>query len=117
MRRQRRKMNRKNLRRRRVRAKISGTEKMPRFSVHTTLNHIYAQIIDDERGITLCEANDLNMKDKKTKTEKAEKVGQDIAEKAKKANLKKVVFDRGAKLYHGRIKKAADAARKVGLEF
>lgn len=110
-------MNNKDLRKRRIRAKIVGKTKVPRLSVRATLGHIYAQIIDDVNGKTVCAASDLNLKEKVTKIEKAEKVGTEIANAAKKVNIKKVVFDRGAKLYHGRIKAVADAARKNGLEF
>lgn len=100
-----------------VRAKIYGTKEIPRLSVSASLSHIRAQIINDEEGKTLCQSSDLSIKDKATKTEKAKKVGEDLAEKAGKLNVKKVVFDRGSKLYHGRVKALADAARKKGLEF
>jgi large subunit ribosomal protein L18 len=110
-------MNNNALRKRRVRAKIVGTDKMPRLSVHATLTHIYAQIIDDAKGVTLCAASDIKIKEKAKKIEMAQKIGADIADKAKKAGVKKVVFDRGAKLYHGRVKALAESARKNGLEF
>jgi large subunit ribosomal protein L18 len=100
---------------RRIRAKISGTAEIPRLSVSTSLMHIQAQIIDDSKGVTLCAATDI--KEKGTKTEKAERVGTAVAEKAKGLKIKKVVFDRGTRIYHGRVKALAEAARKAGLEF
>jgi large subunit ribosomal protein L18 len=105
------------LRKRRVRAKISGTSEIPRLSVRASLMHIEAQLIDDVKSITLGSASDLAVKDKMTKMQKAEKVGAEIAAVAKKAGIKKIVFDRGAKLYHGRVKALAEAARKGGLDF
>lgn len=111
------KTNNKMLRKRRVRAKISGTADVPRLSVHASLAHIQAQVIDDLKGVTLASASDQSIKEKMTKLKRAEKVGADIAEVAKKAGVKKVVFDRGAKLYHGRVKALAEAARKGGLDF
>lgn len=105
------------LRRRRVRAKISGTAEVPRLSVSVSLGHVRAQIIDDLKGVTLVSATDLALKEKMTKTEKASKVGELIAEKAVKAGIKKIVFDRGPKMYHGRVKALAEAARAKGLEF
>ena len=105
------------LRKRRVRGKISGTTEIPRLSVHASLAHITAQVIDDVKSVTLAAASDLKLTEKQTKIEKAEKVGTAIAAAAKKAGVEKVVFDRGAKLYHGRVKALADAARKGGLKF
>lgn len=101
----------------RVRSKISGNEKIPRLSVFVSLSHIRAQIIDDTKGVTICSADDFSIKDKKTKTEKAKITGAEIAKKAKEAKIDQVVFDRGYKLYHGRIKALADAARDAGLKF
>mgnify|MGYP002814310928 CR=1 FL=1 len=103
------------LRKRRVRAKISGTKDVPRLSVHASLSHIYAQIIDDKAGITIASASDVKIKEKMKKTDKAKKVGEEIAAAAIKAGVKKVVFDRGSKLFHGRVKAVADAAKKKGL--
>jgi large subunit ribosomal protein L18 len=110
---------RKNRRKERIRAKISGSIEKPRLAVNTSNKHVIAQIIDDIEGKTLVYASD---KDKgfipgKTKTESAYKVGVMIGEKADKLNLKKVVFDRGGKLYHGRVKALAEGARSKGLEF
>jgi len=96
--------------------KIIGSSERPRLSVYRSLNHIYAQIIDDLAGKTLAAASSLKIK-KGKKAEKAEAVGAQIAKLAKEKGVKKVVFDRGEFLYHGRIKKLADAARKEGLEF
>lgn len=110
-------MNSKDLRKKRVRGKITGTGNMPRLSVRASLGHIYAQIINDTNGKTLCAASDMKIKEKITKIEKAKKVGAQIAEEAKIAGIKKVVFDRGASLYHGRVKAVAEAAREKGLEF
>lgn len=101
----------------RVRATIFGTKEKPRLSVHCSLHHIRAQVINDTESKTICSASDLALKEKLNKSEKAAKVGAEIAEKAQKAGIKKVIFDRGSKLYHGRIKALADSAREKGLEF
>ncbi len=111
------KINNQKRRRARVRARVSGNSEIPRLSVSTSLSHIRAQVIDDERGVTICAADDLKMKGKKTKTEKATLVGREIAEKAKNKKITRVVFDRGHRLYHGRIKALAEEARKAGLKF
>ena len=110
-------------RHRRVRAKVSGTEMRPRLNVFRSSKHIYAQVIDDVRGHTLAAAGTAEpavqerVTDAMTKTEKAQLVGQVIAERAKEAGITKVVFDRGGFLYHGRIQALADGAREGGLEF
>ena len=101
----------------RTRAKIHGTAERPRLSVHVSNQHITAQIIDDDKSTTLAYATTVGSKLTGTKTEKAAAIGKEIADKAKKAKIKTVVFDRGAKLYAGRISALADAARKEGLEF
>ena len=101
----------------RTRAKIHGTAERPRLSVHISNLHITAQLIDDDNGKTLAYATTVGKKDKGSKTELADKIGKEIADKAKKAKIKTVVFDRGAKLYAGRMASLADAARKEGLEF
>lgn len=104
----------------RVRAKISGTNETPRLNVFRSNSNIFAQIIDDEKGITLVSASSI---DKELKLENgsnsqaATKVGELIAKRAKKAKITKVVFDRGGYLYHGRVKALAEAARENGLEF
>ena len=101
----------------RTRAKIHGTAERPRLSVHISNQHITAQIIDDDKSATLAYATTVGSKLTGTKTEKAAMIGKEIADKAKKAKIKTVVFDRGAKLYAGRLSALADAARKEGLEF
>lgn len=111
------KLNSKQIRKNRVRAKIKGTESIPRLSVHASLIHVRAQLIDDVSGKTLAFADDLKITEKMVKTAKAAKVGEAIAAAASKAKIKKVVFDRGAKLYHGRVKALAEAARNAGLDF
>ena len=104
----------------RVRAKVVGTANVPRLNVFRSNSNIFAQIIDDETGTTLVSASSLD-KELKLKSgsnvEAATKVGEKVAEKATKAKIKKVVFDRGGYLYHGRVKALADAARENGLEF
>lgn len=103
----------------RTRAKITGTAERPRLSVNFSNAHIIAQIIDDEKGATLAYATTVGSKtaNKGSKTEKAAVIGAEIAKKAKTAKVKKVVFDRGARIYANRMKALADAARKEGLEF
>ena len=104
----------------RIRSKIMGTSEIPRLCVFRSNTGIYAQIIDDEAKITLCSASSLD-KDLKLKNgsniEAAKVVGEAIAKKATKAKIKKVVFDRGGYLYHGRVEALANAARENGLEF
>ena len=104
----------------RVRNSIHGTTAVPRLNVFRSNSNIFAQIIDDENGVTLVSASSLD-KDLKlangSNVEAATKVGSAIAERALKANIKKVVFDRGGYLYHGRVKALAEAAREKGLEF
>ena len=101
----------------RIRAKVSGTAARPRLSVSSSNLHISAQIIDDVAGKTLAAAYDTETKAIGTKTVKAAAVGKLIAEKASKAKITEVVFDRGGKLYHGRVKALAEAARAQGLKF
>ena len=101
----------------RVRKKIFGTPERPRLSVYRSSKNIYAQIIDDTKGVTLISSSSLELKIKNNNLEAAAAVGKDIAEKAKKAKIKTVVFDRGGYIYHGRVKALADAARENGLEF
>lgn len=104
-------------RRARVRGKIFGTAKRPRLSVFRASKHIYAQLIDDDKGRTLAAASDLLLKKKGTKMEKAQLVGEDLARRARKLKIKKVVFDRGGYKYHGRVRAVAEGAREGGLEF
>ena len=101
----------------RTRAKIHGTADRPRLSVNISNMHVTAQIIDDDKGATLAYATTVGTKQKGSKTELAAFIGSEIAKKAKKAKIEKVVFDRGSRLYAGRMKALADAARKEGLEF
>ena len=105
------------MRKARTRAKIHGTSDRPRLTVHFSNLHITAQIIDDDKKTTLAYATTVGAKMTGTKTEKAALVGAEIAKKAKAAKISKVVFDRGAKLYAGRMNALAEAARKEGLEF
>jgi large subunit ribosomal protein L18 len=102
----------------RIRKKVRGTAERPRLAVFRSVNHIYAQVIDDESGKTLAAASSRD-KDLKIKSggnvEAAEKVGKAIAERAIKAGISSVVFDRGGYVYHGRVKALTDAARAAGL--
>lgn len=106
----------------RVRVKIQGTSDCPRLAVYRSLKHIYAQIIDDTKGVTLA-ASSTKSKELAEKLahggniEAAKIVGEDIAKKAIKAGIKDVVFDRGGFLFHGRVQALADAAREAGLNF
>lgn len=109
-------------RRLRIRKKIAGTPERPRLSVYRSLNHIYAQIIDDTKGITLVSASTMEPAVKGQletggDAGAAQAVGKAIAEKAAAKGIKQVVFDRGGNIYHGRVKALADAAREAGLEF
>ena len=101
----------------RTRAKIHGTADRPRLTVHFSNLHITAQVIDDDKKTTLAYATTVGAKMAGTKTEKAALIGAEIAKKAKAKKVTKVVFDRGSKLYAGRMSALADAARKEGLEF
>jgi len=121
----------------RVRAKIKGTSKVPRLSVYRSLKHIYAQIIDDEKGVTLISANDREIKDGKDIVARKQNRGKQdggkvlsskgrilafalgrlVADKALKNGIKKIVFDRGGRAYHGQIKAVAEGARAGGLKF
>jgi large subunit ribosomal protein L18 len=101
----------------RVRKNLSGTTEIPRLCVFRSNNAIYAQIIDDTKGVTLVSSSSLILKEKVNNIETAKKVGKDIAQKAKTAKIKTVVFDRGGYQYHGRVEALADAARENGLEF
>lgn len=101
----------------RTRAKIHGTAERPRLCVNISNKHITAQLIDDDKGSTLAYATTVGTKLKGTKTELCAKIGEEIGKKAKAAKIQKAVFDRGSKLYAGRMSALADAARKEGLEF
>ena len=101
----------------RTRAKIHGTAERPRLSVNISNAHVTAQLINDDNGTTIAYATTVGSKQKGSKKELAAFIGSEIAKKAKKAKITKVVFDRGARLYAGRMSSLADAARKEGLEF
>lgn len=123
------KLQKRNRRHKRVRAKVKGTKERPRFSVFRSRRHIYGQLVDDENGRTLVSASDLGFKKiknqkpslvektRKAKIDLAFRVGRLIAKKALDKQIKKVVFDRGGYKYHGRAKAAAEGARGEGLEF
>ena len=101
----------------RTRSKLQTNMSIPRLSVHRTLRHIYAQVIDDLTGKTMASASDLTVTTTGNKTEVAQKVGEAIADLAKKNKIEAVRFDRGSYKYHGRVAALADAARKQGLQF
>ena len=115
--------NKERLRRHaRVRDKLNGTAERPRLSVYRSLNHIYAQIIDDSKGMTLVSASTVEKSiakelEGKTKVEQANIIGTTLAERANKKGIKAVVFDRSGYIYTGRVKKLAEGARAGGLEF
>lgn len=103
----------------RVRRKVAGTTERPRLCVFRSEKNIYAQVIDDIKGVTLVAASSLDKGFEGTggDIEAAKKVGEAVAKKAKDAGIDKVVFDRGGYIYHGRVQALADAAREAGLEF
>ena len=106
----------------RIRKKLQGTAERPRLNVYRSLNHIYAQVIDDRSGRTVASASSVDKETKKGlkgggNIASAKAVGKIIAERAKAAGVAKVVFDRGGYKYHGRVKALADAAREAGLQF
>lgn len=103
----------------RIRGKVSGTQERPRLAVFRSLNHIYAQVIDDSQGFTVAAAasTEKELRGKGGNIEGAKLIGQKVAERAKDKGITRVVFDRGGYLYHGRVKALADAAREAGLEF
>ena len=109
-------------RHRRVRKKVHGTADRPRFAVSRSLKHVTAVLVDDEAGRTIVQASSTSKSlkldgDGSTKMKRSEAVGSEIARLAREAGITKVAFDRGGRLYHGRVKAVADAARKGGLEF
>ena len=109
----------------RIRRKLMGTPQRPRLNVYRSLNHIYAQLVDDMQGQTLVSANSLERPEAAAKGKRptggnlaaAKSVGKSLAERARQQGISKVVFDRGGYLYHGRVKALADAAREAGLQF
>lgn len=104
----------------RIRKKVKGTANRPRLAVFRSVNHIYAQIIDDDKGLTICAASTVE-KDMGLKTggniDAAKTIGKLIAKRAKESGVLHVVFDRGGYIYHGRVKSLAEAAREAGLQF
>jgi large subunit ribosomal protein L18 len=113
-----RKINKRKIRHLRIRKKIKGTRNRPRLFVFKSLKHIYAQLIDDEKGQTILSASDFEIKEKpKSKVELAREIGKLIAKKAKEKGIEKVVFDRGGYKYHGKVKALAEGAREGGLKF
>ncbi len=112
-----RKLLNRELRKNRVRARVGGTANKPRLTVFISNLHISAQLVDDVNGHTLAAATTVGQKMAGTTTEKAAKIGEQIATKAKKAKITAVVFDRNGRRYAGRLAALADAARKGGLEF
>lgn len=112
------KLHNRQQRKQRIRAVVNGTADRPRLNIHISNTHVSAQLIDDVNGKTLASTTTVGQKNVKgNMSEKAAWVGTEIATKAKAAKIKTVVFDRGGKLYHGRVAALADAARKAGLEF
>lgn len=101
----------------RIRAKVTGTAERPRLAVFRSNKYIYAQLINDEAGVTLASASDISEKAGKVKVERAASVGTALATKAKDAKITSVVFDRGGFIFTGRVKALAEAARNGGLEF
>jgi len=103
----------------RIRSRVAGTSERPRLVVFRSLNHIYAQVVDDGPGHTLVTASsaEKDLKAKGGNVEGAKLIGKMVAERAKEKGINRVVFDRGGYLYHGRVKALADAARAAGLEF
>ena len=106
-------------RHKRVRGKVSGTADCPHLCVYRSTNNIYAQLIDDVKGVTLASASSLDksIEGNGGNKEAAKAVGKLIAERAKEANITDVVFDRGGNIYHGRVKELAEGARESGLNF
>jgi large subunit ribosomal protein L18 len=103
----------------RIRKQLAGTQERPRLAVFRSINHIYAQLIDDQQGHTLVAAGstEKDLRGKGGNVEGAKRIGQAVAERAKEKGITKVVFDRGGYQYHGRVKALAEAARQAGLEF
>ena len=120
------KQEKRKRRHKKVRAKISGTSKVPRLCIFKSNKYIYVQLIDDEKGKTILSSDDLKLKKTKTKAKTssssgkvglAREVGKIIAEKAVKKGIKNIVFDRSGYKYHGRVKALAEGAREGGLKF
>ena len=104
----------------RIRRKVQGTTSRPRLAIFRSLNHIYAQVIDDEKGVTLCSASTVEKSVGVSlggNIDAAKAIGRLIAERAKERGITNVVFDRGGYIYHGRVRFLAEAAREAGLQF
>ncbi len=101
----------------RIRAKINGTAEKPRLVIYRSLSNHYAQLVDDVKHVTILSCDDLKSKDKGTKSERAKKVGMEIAKLALEKKITTCVFDRNGYRYHGRVKAIADGAREGGLKF
>ncbi len=104
----------------RIRKKVSGSAERPRLAIFRSLNHIYAQVIDDQKGVTLCAASSVEKSagvGNGGNIDGAKAIGKLIAERAKEKGINSVVFDRGGYIYHGRVKSLAEAAREAGLQF
>ncbi len=104
----------------RIRKKLKGTPERPRLAVFRSLNHVYAQVIDDVNGVTLCSASSVEKSagiGNGGNVDAAKSIGKLIAERAKEKGINSVVFDRGGYIYHGRVKSLAEAAREAGLQF
>jgi large subunit ribosomal protein L18 len=99
----------------RVRKSLSGTAERPRLAVYRSNRHIYAQLVDDRAATTVASASDLGVTDG-DKSARAKRVGQTLAERAKAAGIERAVFDRGGRLYHGRVREVAEGAREEGLQ-
>jgi large subunit ribosomal protein L18 len=113
-----RKLQTRMIRKRRIRSVVKGTSDRPRLNVHISLHHITAQVVDDTTHKTVAYVSTVGQKQATgSMTDKAVWVGTEVAKKAKAAKVNAIVFDRGGRLYHGRVKALADAARKEGLEF
>lgn len=111
------KLERLQRRRTRIRSRVTGSPERPRLSVRVTQSHIVAQLIDDSKGRTLAYVSTVGSKAKGNLTERAAWVGEQVAAAAKSKKIKQAVFDRGGRLYHGRLHALAEAARTGGLEF
>lgn len=104
----------------RIRRKVKGSTSRPRLAIFRSLNHIYAQVIDDEKGVTLCSASTVEKSvgvNLGGNIDAAKAIGRLIAERAKERGITNVVFDRGGYIYHGRVRFLAEAAREAGLQF
>ena len=104
-------------RKRRIRAKISGTAERPRLSIFRSAKHIYVQAVNDAEGVTLATASTLKLEEKQAKTEAAKAVGAGVAKALLDKGITEAVFDRNGFIYHGRVRALADAAREAGLKF